>query len=63
MSSDFGRKVGSDLNMSHIFPQGLLAVLTLVGGGAGDGEALTRTRSELGLITCSGTNSTLLGVE
>ena len=29
-----GGRVGSDVNMSHVFPQGLLVAITLVGGGA-----------------------------
>ena len=33
----FGRRVGFDLVASHIFPQGVLAAITLVVGGAGDG--------------------------
>lgn len=33
-----GRAV-SEGNRSHIFPQGVLATVTLVGGGAGDGVA------------------------
>ena len=30
-------RAGSVVSMGHIFPQGVLAALTLVGGGAGDG--------------------------
>ena len=35
--SGFDDRVGSDVNTIHILPQGALAVITLVGGGAGEG--------------------------
>ena len=35
--SSLGDRVGSEMNTIHILPQGALAVITLVGGGAGDG--------------------------
>jgi len=34
--------VGSEMNIIHILPQGALAVITLVGGGAGEGETGAR---------------------
>lgn len=39
--SSFEGGTGSDMNMntSHIIPQGVQAVVTFVGGGAGDGGA------------------------
>ena len=33
----FSGKARFDMDISHIFPQGLLAALSFVGGGAGDG--------------------------
>ena len=41
-TSGFGGSTGSDLVMSYIFPQGMLAVITLVGVRAGDGAARAR---------------------
>ena len=35
--SGFDRRTGSEVSMDHIFFQGVLAAITLVGGGAGDG--------------------------
>lgn len=35
--SGFDDRVGSDVNTIHILPQGALAVITLVDGGAGEG--------------------------
>ena len=32
VSSGFDGRTGSDLSMSHIFPQGVLAAVTFVGG-------------------------------
>ena len=40
--SRFGGRAGSDVSRSHIFPQGVLAAITLVGGGAGDEGARAR---------------------
>lgn len=34
MPGGFGQRVGSDMSMSHIFPQGALAAFTFVGSGA-----------------------------
>ena len=39
MPSAFYGRVGFDMDAIHIFPQGVLAAITLVGGGAGDGGA------------------------
>ena len=35
--SGHGDGAGSDVNTSHVFPQGVLGTTTLVGGGVGDG--------------------------
>ena len=60
VSNAFGRRAGFDEDASHIFPQGVLAAMTLVGGGAGDGGA--RARCEAGPPLCSVASNTLLGV-
>ena len=41
------------MNTSHAFPQGVLAVITLVEGRAGDGGAGARAKCEPGLLLCS----------
>ena len=61
--SVFGGRPGFDMNISHIFPQGVLVVITLVGSGAEDGGARVRARCELRLHLGSVANTTLLEVE
>ena len=39
MPNAFGRRVGFDVNASHVFAQGVLAAMALVVGGAGVGRA------------------------
>ena len=39
MSSPFGWRAGFDMAASHVFPQGVLAAVTLLRGVAGDGGA------------------------
>ena len=39
---DFGGRAGSDMSMGHIFLQGVLAAITLAGGGARDRGAQAR---------------------
>ena len=51
MPSGFGGRPGSEVGMSHVFPQGVLAAITLVRGG--DGGAKARAKCELGLLLCS----------
>lgn len=46
----FSRRAGFDMGAHHIFPQGVLAPVTLVGGVAADGGARTCTRYEMGLL-------------
>ena len=58
MSSGFVERTASEMSTSHIFPQGVLAAIPLVGGGA-----TARARCDLGLLLCSVANITLLGVE
>ena len=45
----FGGRAGFGVNTSHIFPQDVLAAITLVGGGAGEGVARAGSRCEVGL--------------
>lgn len=52
---------GSAVSKSHIFSQGVLAVVSRVGCGAGDGEAGAGTRCESGLLLCSVANTPLTG--
>ena len=47
--SAFGGKAGFDVDASHIFPQGVLAAVTLVRGVAGDGGARACAGCEAGL--------------
>ena len=49
----FGGRAGFDMNTSHIFPQGVLAAITLVRSGAGEGGARAGSRCELGLLLYS----------
>ena len=46
-SAFFGR-AGFDIITSHIFPQDVLAAITLVGGGAGEGGARAGARCGAG---------------
>ena len=50
------------MNTSHVFPQGVLAAVTLVGDEAEDGGARARARCELGLLLFSVSVITLSGV-
>ena len=49
----FGGRPGFDKNTSHIFPQGVLVAITLVGGGAGSGGARAGAMCKPGLPLCS----------
>ena len=62
LPSGFGGRAGSDVSTSHLFPQGVLAVITLVVDGAGDGGARARARYEPGLPLCSVANTTIWGI-
>ena len=48
MPSGFGGRAGFDMNSSQIFPQDVLAAITLVGGGAGEGGARAGARCGAG---------------
>ena len=52
VNSAFDGRTGFDVNTSHAFPQGVLAAITSVGGGAGDGGARAGVRYEVGLPPC-----------
>ena len=58
----FGGIAGFDMDASHIFPQGVLAAITLIGGGAGAREPRASSGCEAGLPCCSMAITTLLGV-
>ena len=60
--SAFVGRAGSDVNMSHVSPQGLLAAITLMGVEAGDEGARARASCELGFLLYLVTNTMLLGV-
>ena len=49
----FGGKSGFDMVPSHIFSQGMLAAITLVWGGPGDGIGRAGARCEVGFPFCS----------
>ena len=57
----FGGGAGSDMSTSYVFTQGVLAAITLMRGGAGDGGARTRASYDLGLL-CLVANNLLGGV-
>ena len=59
MPSGFGGRPGSEVGISHVFPQGVLAAITLVRGG--DGGAKARAMPEPGLLLCLVTYNALLG--
>ena len=42
MSRGFGVRAGSDMSVGHIFLQGMLATITLAGGGGRDRGAQAR---------------------
>ena len=47
------------MNISHVFPQNVLAAINFVGVGAGDGGARAKARCEWELLLCSVANTTL----
>ena len=49
----FGGRAGFDVDASHVFPQGVLAAVTLVGDGAGGGGARDGAVCEAGRPLCS----------
>ena len=55
--SDFRVRPGSEMSMSHVFPQGVLATITLVGGGTGAREAGARAMCEPWHLFCSVVNT------
>ena len=58
----FGGKAGFDMNRRYTFPQVVLASVTLVRGGAGDGGARARAMCEPVLPLCSVAIPVLSGV-
>lgn len=59
--SGFAGRAGSDLSLRHVFLQGVLAALTLVGSGTGDGGARAGARCDSGLLLCLVTITAPLG--
>ena len=42
--SGFDGRAGFDVNTNHIFPQGVLTAITLVGGGLGNGRIRSQSQ-------------------
>ena len=59
--SAFGGRARFDVNRSHLFTQGVLAAINLVGGRVGDGGGRAIARCEAGLPLCSVAITALLG--
>ena len=57
-----GWRAAFDVDASHVFPQGMLATITLVRGGTGDGGARAVDRYETRLLLCSVAITALSGV-
>lgn len=58
----FGGRTGVDVDASHVFPQCVVAAVTLVRGGAGDGVlARAGSRCEVGLPLCQWLSLPYLG--
>ena len=53
MSNTFGQRAGFDLNDSHVFPQGVLAAITLAWGVVDNGGARACLGGGEGLPLCS----------
>ena len=61
LSSVFGVRAGSDVDASHVFPQCLLATITLVGSVVGIGGSKAYAACEVELSLCSIAIAGLLG--
>ena len=61
VTSAFGERAGFDVDVSHIFPQDVLVIITLVGSVAYNRGARTCTGCEAGLPLCSVAITTLSG--
>ena len=58
----FGIRAGFDMDTDHVFPQGMLASITLTVDVVGVGRPKACTVCEVGLPFCSMAVATLLGV-
>lgn len=58
----FAGRAGYDLDASKILPQGVLAAINLIGGGAGDERDRAGAGYEVGLPLCSVAITTVSGV-
>lgn len=52
-SSAFGERVGFDMDASYVFPQSVLAAITLIGGGTGGQVGRVGGQCEGGFSVCS----------
>ena len=57
----FGGRAGYNRDASHVFPQGVLTAIILVGGGAGNGGVRAAARFKAIIPLCSVAISTLSG--
>ena len=57
----FGGISGFDADAIHVFPQGVLVAITLIGHGVGDSGATAGAMCEAGLPVCSVAVTTLSG--
>ena len=62
VSNVFDVKALFDMDTSHVFPQGLLDVITLIGLVVGVEGSKACARCEVGLLLCSVAITTLSGV-
>lgn len=62
MPRAFGERAGFNVDASHVFPQGILAAITLGGSVAGGGRARAYEGFEVGFSLCSVAGIILLGV-
>ena len=62
MPSGFAVRYGFDVNTNAVFPQGVLAAITAVLGGAGERGDRATARCEVGLPLCPVANTALLRV-
>ena len=63
LPNPFGRSAGIDVDTIHIFLQGMVTTIILVGGVAGDGGARAGSRCKAGLSQCSVAITALSGVD
>ena len=62
LPSGFSRTAVSEVSRGHVFPWVVVEAAILVAGRAGDVSARARTRCEPGLLLCTVSVTSLLGV-